>query len=70
MKKTRWFPVSEKPVRVGWYECIYEPGWLNSSIGRWWDGHHWLDEKGGSIVGFGHKYYPGDKWRGLTKEAK
>ncbi len=66
MRKTKWFPASEKPVRVGWYECRLLP--TSHIVARWWNGHSWTLSETCGRSSFGIFYW--DKWRGLTEEAK
>ena len=58
MKRTPWFPVSVKPVRVGWYEARYWP--MRKVLLMYWDGRGW----DGFLV------WERDTWRGLTEPAK
>lgn len=68
MKKTKWFPASEKPVSVGWYECKSPLIGTSAIVLRWWDGKNWRASPKSVISLFSlHKK---DKWRGLTEEAK
>lgn len=75
MKKTAWYPIKTKPVRVGAYETqlmslisgnIFKKGF------SWWDGKRWLDTRS-SLDLVNRKDQVGGqnkKWRGLTKETK
>ena len=63
MKRTPWFPLEYgestfQPVREGWYEVRFKgmkPQMVLFLWGRW--------HVGGA-------YWPGNEWRGLTKEQK
>lgn len=62
-KMTKWFPVSVKPVREGWYE--YRGVSLRVGHRRRWTGGHW------TLYSL-HTPYPcvpvsGDEWRGLAQ---
>ena len=60
--KTRWFPRSIEPVRLGRYECRVRVVGMPHELCRWnlaWDGT-------GFLVPFPMVVY---FWRGLTKKA-
>lgn len=68
MEKTEWYPVSEKPVRAGWYEAKYDDECGTSM--RWFDGEKWLLGPEFGLATFGNVPEFKDEWRGLTAPAK
>lgn len=61
MRRTRWFPISIKPIRVGRYEVAFDGEGVRM---MWWDGCNWrLWAPDGRAV----RMYAGDEWRGLTE---
>src|SRR5690606_17418039 len=66
MKRTEWYPIRVKPVRVGWYEYR---GWqLGPSMRARWNGTYFETWDG---VNFCHLAdCAGDQWRGLTRPAE
>lgn len=65
MKRTPWFPVSVKPLRVGWYET--RVGGYQSR--RYFDGDDWLWGKDGDECE-SFPYLRSSRWRGLTEPSK
>lgn len=65
MKRTRWFPVSVKPVRAGWFE--YRGEGISKGQRRHWSGRRWHWIKGSQ---YPVPPFPSDHWRGLTEKAK
>ena len=65
LERTPWFDArAHKPVRPGEYEYLGLD--FVGMVQRWfWCGGHWISEGG-----FTMKPLRGDRWRGLTKEAK
>jgi len=80
MKKTPWFPRNKPPVRSGWYEVCggfldngtgIDDGTYNNKTFRYYDVEKkvwkWIHPLNGfDVAGFSS----GDKWRGLTDNAK
>jgi hypothetical protein len=62
-KYTPWFYVGTKPVRVGWYQALYDGGYIVRR--RYWSGTYWEKDPGEGPSYFGTA--AGDKWRGLAK---
>lgn len=62
-KRTPWYPIRVKPVRVGWYEYKYDE--LIGFTEARWDGHAWHFEDDSVLIPL-----LGDKWRGLTRPAE
>lgn len=72
MPITYWYGHDQKPVHVGAYEVrnsgkahyrkVLVAGCINGRMMRWWDGHQWLTEQGGSpsIMGSDRTH----QWRG------
>lgn len=67
MKRTPWFPVSVKPVRVGWYETRICQAF---TVQRWFDGNNFRYSVGGSVCGVFQLPEGSGQWRGLTEPAK
>lgn len=68
MKKTPWFSVKTPPVHEGPYECMFDGSRVVNK--RFFKTGKWFTEngKGLTISTFGK--YSGDRWRGLTEQAK
>lgn len=73
MRKTKWYPASLKPVRVGYYETMrYEVAYEAEGLHKlYWNGTHWeyaynvyFCRKGDYACMIASA---GDKWRGLTE---
>jgi hypothetical protein len=61
---TPWFPATDAPVRVGWYERFV----FNDVVFHFWDGYSWLLSPGGAAYDRELKsFWP--CWRGLSEEG-
>jgi hypothetical protein len=65
---THWFPISIRPLHVGWYEVRF---WITHErkyagpVRRWWNGRMWrLDER---APGMGITIRENDQWRGKER---
>ena len=69
MKRTPWFKASVKPVREGWYECLY--GGAMPPKRRYFHRGKWLYCPFSVESAFGWGWDKDkDKWRGLTEQPK
>lgn len=67
MKRSKWFPVSQKPDLPGVYEYLAR-GYLGPTDMKW-DGKDWRTKDwGGSFVRYPTRY--GDEWRGLAEKPE
>lgn len=65
-KRTPWYPIRIKPVRVGWYEYR---GWqLGTGLRARWNGTFFETWDGVNFWHLGD--CAGDEWRGLTAPTK
>ena len=64
MKRTRWFPVSAKPKRIGWYDYKYSASISGVVFRFWWNGRGWRDANGSNVMSWAKA-----RWRGLTEKS-
>lgn len=61
---TPWFPCTEKPVRIGFYER--SRGKKHGILEHYWNGHIWLDHFSSK---YPHQNQHHGWWRGVIKKC-